>query len=344
MKAVKLYEPGNLKVEDIDTPKISSEEVLIQVKAVGICGSDIPRALVKGAYFQGLTLGHEFAGKIVECGRDTDGWEVDDRVTIAPLVPCRECEYCLQGKYGLCDTYSYYGSRTDGAMAEYIKVHKNNLLRIPDSISYDAGAMVDPAANAVHGLWRGDLQKGDTAVIIGLGAIGLFAVQFAREMGAKEVIAIDIFEEKLAIARTLGADRVIHSKEINPIEALANTKVNVVLDTSGSPIAQNQAVSIADKMGRVVFLGISNKELTLSSTAVDQLLRNELGIHGSWNSFSDPFPGKEWEFAIDCMARGKILTEPIISHRFQIDETPSVFEKIKNKELIFNKILIYPEE
>lgn len=344
VKAVKLYEPGNLKVEQVDKPEISAGEVLIQVKAVGICGSDIPRALVKGAYHKGLTLGHEFAGEIVDCGSDTDGWALGDRVTIAPLVPCMECEYCTQGKYGLCDTYNYYGSRTDGAMAKYIKVHKDNLLTLPDSISYDAGAMVDPAANAVHGLWRGSLKEGDTAVIIGLGAIGLFAVQFAREMGAKEVIAMDIFEEKLEIAKQLGADRVIDSKSVDPIETLAGTKVNVVLDTSGSPIAQNQAVSITGKMGRVVFLGISNQELTLSAKAIDKLLRNEIGIHGSWNSFSDPFPGREWEYAIECMAQGKIQTEPIVSHRFQIDETPAVFEKIKNREIVFNKILIYPEE
>lgn len=344
MRAVKLYEPGNLKVEQVETPTISIEEVLIQVKAVGICGSDIPRALVKGAYYQGLTLGHEFAGQIVECGSAVSEWEVGDRVTIAPIVPCMECEYCKQGKYGLCDSYNYYGSRTDGAMANYIKVHKDNLLRLPDTISYEAGAMVDPAANAVHGLWRANVEHGDTVVIIGLGAIGLFAVQFAREMGAKEVIAVDIFEEKLAIAKRLGADRVVNSKEVDPIEALADTKINVVLDTSGSPIAQNQAVSITGKMGRVVFLGISNQELRLSAKAVDKLLRNEIGIYGSWNSFSHPFPGREWSYSIELMAQGKINTEQIVSHRFQLDETPAVFEKIKNREIVFNKILIFPEE
>jgi len=344
VKAVKLYEPGNLKVEQVDSPTIDSEEVLIQVKAVGICGSDIPRALVKGAYYQGLTLGHEFAGIIVECGQDTEGWDVGDRVTIAPLVPCMECDYCKIGKYGLCDHYNYYGSRTDGAMAKYIKVHKNNLLKLPDTVSYEAGAMVDPAANAVHGLWRGDLKPGDTVVVIGLGAIGLFAVQYAREMGASEVIAIDVFEEKLQVAKLLGADRVINSKEVDPIKELEGTKVNMVLDTSGSPIAQNQAVSMTGKMGRVVFLGISNKELTLSAKAVDRLLRYEIGIHGSWNSFSDPFPGEEWSFTIECMAKGKIQTDPIVSHRFKIDETPEVFEKIKNRDIVFNKILIFPEE
>lgn len=344
MKAVKLYEPGNLQVEEVELPLISETEVLIKVKVIGICGSDIPRALTKGAYYQGLTLGHEFSGKIVECGSKATEWSVGDRVTIAPLEPCMKCVYCKQGKFGLCDTYNYYGSRTDGAMANYIKVGKANILKLEDTISYDAGAMVDPAANAVHGLWRGNVKKGDTAVVMGLGAIGMFAVQFAREMGAKEVIAVDIFEEKLEIAKKLGADRVVNSKKENIVEVLSDTHIDFVIDTSGSAIAQDQAVLITGKMGRVVFLGISNQPLTLSAKTVDRLLRYEIGIHGSWNSFSDPFPGKEWSYVIDSMAQGKIKTEEIVSHRFDLDETPAVFEKIKNKEMVFNKILLYPGE
>lgn len=342
MKAVKLYEPGNLQVEEVNVPTISPTEVLIEVKVIGICGSDIPRALTKGAYSQGLTLGHEFSGQIVECGSEAAEWSVGDRVTIAPLEPCMKCVYCKQGKYGLCDDYNYYGSRTDGAMANYIKVGKANILKLDDSISYDAGAMVDPAANAVHGLWRGKLQKGETAVVIGLGAIGMFAVQFAREMGAKEVIAVDIFDEKLEIAKKLGADRTVNSRTEDVVEVLADTHIDFVIDTSGSAIAQDQAVRITGKMGRVVFLGISNQPLTLSAKTVDRLLRYEIEINGSWNSFSDPFPGKEWTYVIDSMANGKINTEEIISHRYSIEETPAVFEKIKNKEIVFSKILLYP--
>lgn len=344
MKAVKLYEPGNLQVESVDIPTINESEVLIKVKAVGICGSDIPRALTKGAYYQGITLGHEFAGEIVECGENVPEWKQGDRVTVAPLVPCRKCEYCKEGHYSLCQDYSYYGSRTDGAMAHFIKVDYKNLLKLPDNVSYEAGAMVDPAANAIHGLWRGNLSEGDTVVIVGLGAIGLFAVQFAREMGAKKVIAIDIFDEKLTIAKELGAEITVNSMKEDALAILSDTNVDVVLDTSGSPIAQNLAVSLAGKHARVVFLGISNNELTLSKEAVDRLLRNEIDIKGSWNSFSSPFPGKEWTYTIELMGAEKISTDPIVSHRFKLEETPEVFQKIKNKELLFNKILIFPEQ
>lgn len=171
-------------------------------------------------------------------------------------------------------------------MARYIKVSPENMLRLPDHVSFEAGAMVDPAANAIHGLWRGKITTGDRVVVFGLGAIGLFAIQFARELGASEVIAIDIEESKLQLAKKLGADRVIDSRQTDPIATLQDGEVDLILDTSGSPVAQNQAISLSGKKGRIVFLGISNSELQLSSEAVNRLLRYELQINGSWNSFS----------------------------------------------------------
>lgn len=343
MKAVKLYEPGNLKVEDVEVPKLSENEVLIEVKAVGICGSDIPRVLTKGAYHEGLIIGHEFAGKIVEKNDSVKDFNKGDRVTIAPLVPCMTCQYCNDGLYSLCQKYDYYGSRTDGAMAQYIKVNEKNVLKIPDKVSYRAGAMVDPAANAVHGLWRGDIKKNDVVAVIGLGAIGLFALQIAKELGASKVIGLDIHDEKLKIAESLGTDTVLNSMDESEVEnVLKDEQIDIVLDTSGSPQAQNLAVKLAGKRARVVFLGISNSELTLSKSAVNKLLRNEIHINGSWNSFSKPFPGKEWSYSIELMEKGRIKTEEIISHEIKLEDTPDIFEKIRDKKILFNKILIFP--
>jgi L-iditol 2-dehydrogenase len=344
MKAVKLYEPGNLKIEDVEIPFISEDEVLIEVKAVGVCGSDIPRVLHKGAYRQGLTIGHEFSGVIVKKGSNVQDWQEGQRVTVAPLVPCMKCEYCVDGLYSLCNDYDYYGSRTDGAMAKYIKVSPKNLVLLPDNVSFEAGAMVDPAANAIHGLWAGNFRKGDKIAVFGMGAIGLFAIQFAKEMGADKIIAVDIHDEKLELAKRLGADITINSKNENPIEAIKQQigGVNFAFDTSGSPIAQDQAVSSCRKKGRVVFLGISHSPLELSKDSVNKVLRYELCIHGSWNSFSSPFPGREWTYSTELMERGKLNAEQIISHRYTLDEAPEVFNKIKNKEIVFNKIMFLP--
>lgn len=343
MKAVKLYEPKDLRVEEVDVPTIEANEVLLEVKAVGVCGSDIPRVLEKGAYKRGLTIGHEFSGQVVQCGEKVSGWQTGDRVTVAPLIPCGRCAYCEEGRYSLCEDYDYYGSRTDGAMARYIKVSPGNMLRLPENVSFEAGAMVDPAANAIHGLWRGNIVAGDRVVVFGLGAIGLFAIQFARVLGATEVIAVDIEESKLQLAKQLGADLVIDSRQTDPIAVLKDKDIGLILDTSGSPIAQNQAVSLAGKKGRIVFLGISNSELQLSAEAVNRLLRYELQIYGSWNSFSKPFPGREWTYTVELMSAGKLVAEPIISHRLQLEEAPQIFQQIADRKLVFNKIMFFPQ-
>ncbi|WP_027416822.1 galactitol-1-phosphate 5-dehydrogenase [Aneurinibacillus terranovensis] len=344
MKALKLYEPGNLKVEDVDIPWIKEEEILIEVKAVGVCGSDIPRVLNKGAYYEGLTLGHEFAGVIAKVGDKITDWKEGQRVAVAPLVPCMQCAYCANGQYSLCDDYDYYGSRTDGAMAKYIKVNPNNMIEIPDNVSFEAGAMVDPAANAIHGLWAGSLKSGDRMAVFGLGAIGLFAIQFAKVLGASKIVAIDIHDEKLELAKKLGADITINSRENDPVKVIQEQLggLDFAIDLSGSPIAQDQAVLSCDKKGKVVLLGISNSSLELSKESVNQILRYELSIHGSWNSFSSPFPGREWTYTTELMGEGKIIAEPIVSHRFTIDEGPEVFRKIRNKEIVFNKIMFFP--
>ena len=162
MKAVRMYAPGDLRVEDIPIPEINDDEVLIKVMAVGVCGSDIPRANVYGAYISPITLGHEFAGQIDKVGKNVKGFSVGDRVTVPPLIPCYICEWCELGEYGLCVDYKYYGSRCEGAMAEYIAVDKNNLLLVHDGISYETAATTDPCANGLHGMKRADFKAGDS--------------------------------------------------------------------------------------------------------------------------------------------------------------------------------------
>lgn len=345
MQAVKLYEPGDLRVEEAAVPEIEPGHVLVKVKAVGVCGSDIPRVNFFGAYHPQLTIGHEFSGEIVKVNR-VEKWQPGDRVVVPPLIPCGCCQWCRAGHYSLCEDYDYFGSRRDGAMAEYVSVPEGNLLAMPDSVSFEAGAMTDPAANAVHAIWNGGINEGDTAVIYGCGPIGLFALQFAKILGAGRVIAVDIKEEKLATARMLGADEVINSLEVNPVarinELTGNAGANFVLETAGLPVVQNQSVCSAGKLGRVVFLGISHDKLELSKEAVNGILRRELVIKGSWNSFSGPFPGREWTYSLELMAQGKLQTGPIVSHRLALDEAPAMFKRFLDKDFFFNKVIFLP--
>ncbi len=346
MKAVRLYAPRDIRVEEVPLPIIKDDEVMIKVMAVGVCGSDIPRANIYGAHISPITLGHEFSGIITEIGTNISKFKIGDRVTVPPLIPCYKCKWCKEGEYALCEDYDYYGSRRDGAMAEYIAVKESNLLRIPDSISYEDAATTDPCANAIHGMIRADFKSGDSVCVYGAGPIGLFAIQYAKIKGASKIIAIDVWDQKLAQAKKVGADVAINSLNENPVETVKKASngdgCDVVIDFSGVPAAQESCINSASKLGSVVFLGISHKGLNLSDKEVDWIMRGQLNIKGSWNSFTNPFPGRDWTQSIELFEKYGMTAKDIISHRLPLDMAPEVFEKIAKGNYYFSKIMFYP--
>jgi len=346
MKAILMRAPKDLKFEEVPDVRPADDEVLIRVMAVGVCGSDIPRMLQYGAHVSPIIPGHEFAGKIIEVGKNVTGWEVGDKASAAPLIPCNKCQWCQKGIYSLCEDYKYYGSRNDGAYAQLLAVKAENLLRLDKDTPYAWGATIDPAANAVHAFLRGEGTGNDTIMVYGLGAIGLFAVQYAKYLGCKTIIVSDINDDKLAVAKQCGATHVINSRNEDPVQkARAYTGgqgADLVLEMSGVPSAQHQAILSAGKMGRVVFLGISHKGLELSEEAVDKIERYQLTIRGSWNSFSDPFPGFEWTESAKLMNEKGFDPDLVISHRLDLSELPEIFRQIDARTLAYNKIMFYP--
>lgn len=346
MKAILMRAPKDLKYEEVPMPTPKDDEVLIKIMAVGVCGSDIPRLLTYGAHISPIIPGHEFAGKIVEVGKNVQGWKVGDKASAAPLIPCGKCEWCKKGIYSLCEDYKYYGSRNDGAYAQYLAVKSENLLRLNADTPYAWGATIDPAANALHAFLRGNGSGKDSVMIYGLGAIGLFAVQYAKVLGCKTIIVSDINDDKLQVARACGATHTINSLHENPVEKAVeytNGKgADLVLEMSGVPSAQHQAILSAGKMGRIVFLGISHKGLELSEKAVDQIERYQLSVVGSWNSFSNPFPGKEWTESARLMNEKGFNPDLLISHRLDLEKLPEIFQQIDKREIVYNKILFYP--
>lgn len=346
MKAVRMYDIGDLRVEDVDIPSIKDDEVLLKVIACGICGSDIPRVNKYGAHIKPLTIGHEFSAKIEEVGKDVEGFSVGETVVVPPLIPCYECKWCKEGQYALCEHYSYFGSRRDGAMAEYVSSPTANLLKVDPSIDPIEAATADPCANAIHGLDLAKVEPGDNVCIYGAGAIGLFAIQCAKAFGADKVIAVDINDKKLEVAKTVGADKVINSlNEDAPtiIKELTDGGADIVLDVTGAPPAQLNCIESASKMGRVVYLGISHRELKLSAKNVDDIMRRQLKVMGSWNSFTAPYPGSDWFKTLELLKEKKIDAKPIISHRLSLDEIPNMFKEIDKGGLFFNKVLALPE-
>lgn len=344
MKGLELKDIGHLVYrEDLPTPEISENEVLVEVKAVGVCGSDFQRVFSFGAHRMPIILGHEFSGVIAKTGNAVKTFKPGDRVTAAPLIPCRRCKWCKEGSFSLCDHYDYIGSRKNGAMAEYVAVPEDALLLLPENVSYEAAAMVEPAANAVHALWIGKMSDKDSLCICGAGSIGLLAVQIAKAAGVKKIFCVDMEDEKLAAAKALGADEVINTKnqELSKVMALLTKGegVDLVLEATGAPAVQNAAIDVLTKHGRMVLLGFSHQDVCFKAKNFEDILRKELKIYGSWNSFSENFPGEEWRHTLALMNQGKIKTESIISHRLKFSEGTKFFDDAKAKKVKYNKVM-----
>lgn len=336
MLAAVLYAPGDIRVEDVPPPKLTPGHALVRVAAVGVCGSDLPRILTKGAHRLPVIPGHEFSGTVVEVADDLD-IPVGQRVTVPPLVACFDCAPCARGSFSLCRDYDYFGSRQDGAYAATVSVPRSNLVRVPDAIDDVAAASVDPAAIALHGFMRAGIQPGDRVAVVGAGPIGLFAVQWARILGASYVLALDVMDEKLELARELGADAGLPSDSTFDAE-----EFDLVIETSGVPVAQNQAVALAGPHGRVAFIGIPVTDVNLELSTFNRLLRQEITLVGVWNSFSAPFPGREWTTSLDMMARGRLRTAQIVSHREPLERLPDMVRWMGQREGFFSKVMFFP--
>lgn len=347
MKAVRLYRPGDIRYEEVEIPQIKENEVLINVKATGACGSDIPRAMETGAHVSPIILGHEFAGKVKEVGKGVKNIKKNDRVTAYPLLPCYQCEFCESGMYNLCNNYSYIGSRENGSFAEYIKLPAENVLKLYHNVDYETGATTDPAAVALHGFRKAHLNPGDKVAIIGAGAIGLFALQWAKILGARQTLVIDLFDEKLKIAEDLGADDLINANKRDVVKEVldktAGEGVDIVIESAGVKSSQAVSLLIANKLAKIVFIGISHNSLKLSEKQVDNLLRKELNIIGSWNSIHRTLSINEWKTSLHFMSIGQLRAKPIISHKFGLKDAKKAFEMMYNQSEIFIKVMFFPD-
>ncbi len=349
MRAVRLFAPGDLRCVETDKPEIEKDnDVIVKVKACGVCGSDIIRVMEKGAYYHPITIGHEFSGVVDSSASKINQVKQGDRVTVMPLIPCGKCKYCRVGEFTVCDDYAYYGSRMDGAMAEYIRVSADNILPLPINVDFEEGAITDPASVALHAIRKINLEPGQNIVVFGMGAIGLITIQWLKELGAGGVFAVDIQDEKLELAKKLGADLTINGKKEELIPFLESKigidNIDATIELAGSKITQVQAIETVRKMGTVVYCGISYSDLTLPNSTLTKILRGELNIVGSWNSSIAPLPISEWKTSLAFMNSGRLKINPIISHRYRLEECQECFDMMYQKKEIFNKVLFKPED
>jgi len=338
MRAAVMYSPGDIRLEDIAKPELKPGHVMLRVAAVGVCGSDIPRMLIKGAHKMPIVCGHEFSGHITEIGEGVEGFSVGELMGVPPMLPCYKCDQCMTGNFSRCRDYDYFGSRRDGAYTEFVAVPVGNLLRAPDGMDPRATAMIDPASIALHAIWKAPPTAGQRGAVIGCGPIGLFAIQWMKLMGCTEVVAIDISEEKLAQAREAGADQTFLVTDQIP----GDIKCDIIVEAAGHNSSINVAAKLAAPGGHVVFIGIPVGDITLENKTFQHFLRQEVSLHGAWNSFGAPYPGKQWTVTLDSLASGRLKWEFMITHELGLEALPDMFEKIKNKSEFFSKIMFRP--
>ena len=345
MKAAILHAKGDIRYGDWPTPQVGAAEVLIRIRATGICGSDIPRVLGDAAHNYPIVLGHEFSGEVVETGSTVTSVKPGDRVTGAPLIPCFQCEDCQRGNYSQCQHYSFVGSRQQGSFAELLCLPERHVVRFDPSVGFDQGAFFEPSTVGLHGLKCADFRGGEDVAILGGGTIGLFTAQWARIMGAKRVCVFDIDDDRLALARKLGADLTINTRSPDfqaQVDALTGKRgFGFVFETAGVDVTMKLAFELAANKARVCFIGTPTKELVFTHRLWENMNRKEFKLTGSWMSYSAPFPGDEWQLTAHHFAKGDLRFDPsLVFRKFPLSQVADAFDLYRVPGTVKGKILL----
>ena len=341
MKAAVLYKIGDLRIEERPRPVPAADEVLVRIKAVGVCGSDlhfyhegrIGEKVVERPY----VLGHEASGEIVEVGPAVVGFKPGDRVCLEPGIPCRKCAYCKRGDYNLCPNGVYQsGPHTDGFFQEYTAIPADYVFRLPEQMDWIEGALIEPFAVGLHATWRGNVQPGQTVAIMGSGPIGLVTLLAAICHGATTTIVSDVIDKRLEMAKEFGATHVINAAQADTVAEVQRLTgglgADVVVETAGAIPTTQQSVFAARKGGTVVLVGMTSQNVLPFDTL--RLLRAELNVKGCFR-YANQFPK-----AVALAAAGRVNLKPLASHTFPLAEIKEAFEfSLKRKDIAMKVVI-----
>ena len=343
MKALNLYGNGDLRYEDETQPVRKEGEVLLKVKACGICGSDLPRVYEKGTYHFPTIIGHEFSGEIVEA---EDAGLLGRGAAVFPLLPCGQCDACRNGHYAQCGQYDYYGSRRDGAMSEYLAVKRANLVLMPKGVSYREAAMTEPAAVARHAFGKTQTGPGDTLVIFGAGPIGLILAGWAREAGVEKIVLVARTQARVDFAQKLGFLYAVNSEKTNVstyVQQMTRGEgAAACVEGTGSAAALEQCLNCTKNFGRVVTMGNPAGAMMLSQQTYWKILRKELSVLGTWNSCFNA-QENEWVEAIAAMEAKVLDLESLITHTFSLADYKQAFSLMQEKKEPYCKVMFVNE-
>lgn len=339
MKRTHLLSYKNIVIEEIEIPKPKAGEVLIRVKKCGVCGSDVSAYYGKHTYIPfPIVLGHEFSGDIVEIGEEVENVKKGDRVTVLPHVGCGKCPACKAGKYNLCNELLVIGCQTTGAFAEYVIAPAKVTFPLPEKMTYEQGACVEPAAVGYHGARRG-VKKGDRVVVMGAGTIGFFAMQGALAFGAEKVIMCDYDAKRLELAKECGSYDTIHLGEEGLQEGLERIfgnalEADVFMDCVGfNGSAMTEIVKTARRGATVVSIGIIAKEHEVPN--LPDITEHELNYFGS-----SMFWPEDFDEVIQLISEGKIQTEKIITHHYKMADIQQMYDMVDAHKESYMKIML----
>jgi L-iditol 2-dehydrogenase len=343
MKALVLKEYRRFTVEDFAVPGLQPDEVLVRVRACGICGSDVHGMDgSSGRRIPPIVMGHEAAGEIAKIGSGVTGWKIGDRVTFDSTIYCGECWYCRREKINLCENRRVLGVscaeyRRHGAFAEYVAVPQRILYRLPDNLSFEQAAMVEAVSVAVHAVKRTPLLQDASVVVVGTGMIGLLVVQALRVAGCKQIIAIDLDENRLALAVKLGATHaanVGNSDVPDKIRALTDGRgADAAFEVVGLPQTVNTAIESVRKGGSVTLVGNLKPQVDLPLQVV---VTRELTLIGTCASAG------EYPACLDLIAGGQINVTKFISATAPLEEGAQWFERLYAGEKGLMKVVLKP--
>lgn len=349
MKAARWYHSKDVRVEEVEEPAVLDGMVKIKVKWCGICGSDLHEYLVGPLSIPvaephplsdkkaPIIMGHEFSGEVVETGKGVRRVAAGDRVTVEPILFCGTCSACRIGHYNICEKRGFYGLTDDGGFAEFVLVKEQSVHKLPDTMSYEEGALVEPAAVAFHAVRQSQLKLGDTCVVFGAGPIGLLVLQACKAAGASKIISVELSEERLELATKMGATHIINPLKENTLESIpkiTSTGVNVCFEAAGAEAALLDAIQSVDVDGEVVIVSVWEKPVQFNPNL---LFKKECKIRPAL-AYRNIFPE-----VISLIAEGKVNASPVITKKINLDQIVSEgFESlITDKKQ--TKILVAPK-
>lgn len=321
MKAAYLVRENEIELREIPIPALDADQVLVKVAAVGVCGSDVhffhEGRLGPFIITEPLILGHELSGTIEAVGSAVDASRIGKRVAVEPQRPCRKCKQCKENTYNLCEKMEFYATPPiDGAFAEYVKIQSEFAFDIPDSVSFEAAALIEPLSVCIWAAKRAEIGPGSRVLIAGAGPIGVIMAQTASALGATEIIITDVSEDRRNFALKFGATEGIDPRE-RDIEGLG---VDAFIDASGVAAAVYSGIKAVGPSGRAILVGMGNEDVTLP---VSYIQNNEVWVSGIFRY------ANTWPTGIQMVASGKVNLDALVSHRFGISEVGAALDSGK---------------